>query len=245
MPAPLGQTGPVSPTDRAPEEPPPPLPGLGGSALDSVMPIILFLGIRRLVNLSWAIVAATLWALKVAYVRKRRGHPIGKFLPIVTVAIIARGTIGIITDSEAVYFGVGIGIKASVGLGLIVSALVGRNVIAHYAPMLFGFDRATRTHPVYHRAMDRVAWVAGLSSLVSAGFDVWLFNNSSVGGYLTIRFFVNWPFTTLVLFGCLAYLGRELSRIPGFPGIAELLEARLHEYEDALKHRRAPRPTDS
>ncbi len=241
---PLGQTGPVSPADRPPEEPPP-LPGVGGSALDSVMPIVLFLGVRRLAGLSWAIVAATAWALKVAYVRKRRGHPIGKFLPIITAAIIGRGTLGIITDSEAVYFGVGIGIKASIGLGLIVSAVIGRNVIAGYAPMIFGFDHQTRSHPIYNRAMDRVAWVAGLSSLVSATFDVWLFNNSSVGGYLTIRFFVNWPFTTIVLFGCVTYLGRELARIPGFPGMAEVLEARMHEYEDALRRRRAPRPTDT
>ena len=86
--------------------------------------------------------------------------------------------------------------------------------------------------------MDRVAIAAGVAQLVSSAFDVWLYNNSSVSGYLTIRFFVNWPFTTLVLFGAFAYLGRELAKIPGFPGMNALLEMRMAQYEDAVRDRR-------
>ena len=216
----------------------PPLPGMGGNPLDSIMPIILFLGLRRLFGLAWGIVGATAWALKVAIQRKRKGHPIGKFLPIITIGIIARGVIGIITDSEAVYFGIGIGVKAAIGVGLIATVLLGRNFVAEYAPLVMGFDDTTVAHPVYRRAMDRVAIVAGVAQLMSAGFDVWLYNNSSVGGYLTIRFFVNWPFTTLVLFGSFAYLGRQLARIPGFPGMNALLESRMAQYEAAVRDRR-------
>ena len=215
----------------------PPLPGMGGNPLDSIMPIILFLGLRRLFGLTWGIVGATAWALKVAVQRKRNGHPIGKFLPIITVGIIARGIIGIVTDSEAVYFGIGIGVKAAIGVGLIVAVLVGRNFVAEYAPLVMGFDDATQAHPIYRRAMNRVAVVAGVAQLLSAGFDVWLYNNSSVSGYLTIRFFVNWPFTTLVLFGSFAYLGRQLAQIPGFPGLNALLESRMAQYETAMRDR--------
>jgi hypothetical protein len=218
---------------------------MNGNPLDSVMPIILFLGLRRLAGLAWGIVGATAWALKVAYMRKRRGHPIGKFLPILTVGIIARGAIGIITDSEAVYFGIGIGVKATIGVALIVTTLVGRNFVAAYAPVLFGFDRATTSHPIYGRAMNRVAIAAGLAQLVSAGFDVWLYNNSSVGGYLTIRFFVNWPFTSLVLFGSMGYLGRQLGKIPGFPGLSELLDERMKQYEAALRSSRSAPGADA
>ena len=81
---------------------------------------------------------------------------------------------------------------------------------------------------------------AGIAELISAAFDVWLFNNASVGGYLTIRFFVNWPFTTAVLLASLAYLGRELSKIPGFPGMNALLESRMAAYESAYKAKRRP-----
>jgi hypothetical protein len=223
----------------------PAVPMMGGSAIDSVMPIVLFLGLRRFAGLSWAIVGATLWALKVAFMRKRRGYPVGKFLPIITLAIIGRGIVSIITDSEAVYFGIGIAFKAGFGIVLILSAVIGRNLIGRYAPLVFGFDRATTDHRIYKRAMNHIAWVAGVAELISAAFDVWLFRNSSVGGYLTIRFFVNWPFTSLVLFGSIAYLSRELAKIPGFLGMGELIENQMKAYEDALKLRRSPRTTDS
>lgn len=203
-----------------------PAPAMG-SMIDSVMPVILFIGLNRLAGLTWAIGAATLWSLKVAYSRKRRGLTIGKFLPIITAGIIARGIVGILTDSEAVYFGIGIATKAGIGLVLIGSAVIGRNLLAKYAPLLLGFDEATVNNPIYKQAMDRVAWLAGLAELISAAFDIWLFNNSSVGGYLTIRFFVNWPFTTLVLIIAVNHLSNQLDKIPGFPGMGELIERRM------------------
>jgi hypothetical protein len=219
----------------------PELPGMGAgtSPFEAVVPVFLFIGLNRLFGLSWAIAGATAWSLKVAYSRKRKGISIGKFLPIVTVGIIARGVVGIITDSEAVYFGIGIASKAALGLALIGSALIGRNLIANYAPLLFGFDERTRAHPIYHKAMDRVAWIAGIAELISAAFDVWLFNNSSVDGYLTIRFLVNWPFTTAVMMISVLYLSRQLDKIPGFPGMNQLLDARMSAYENALKARKA------
>lgn len=241
---PIEAAGDAEPDDPGPSsrrDGVPPLPLSAGNPIDSVMPIILFLGLRRLFGLAWGIVGATAWAVKVAVQRKRKGHPIGKFLPIITAGIIARGIIGIVTDSEAVYFGIGIGTKAAIGVGLIVTTLVGRNLVATYAPLLFGFDRATTEHPRYVRAMRNVAIGAGVAQLASAAFDVWLYNNSSVGGYLTIRFFVNWPFTTLVLMVSVGYLGRELAKIPGFPGMSELLDERMRQYEAAMRDARARR----
>ena len=77
---------------------------------ESVMPIVLFIIFNRL--LVWhSIVAATVWSVAISIRRYRNGHPIGKFIPIVTAGIVTRGVIGIITDSEAVYFGIGIGPK--------------------------------------------------------------------------------------------------------------------------------------
>ncbi len=230
-----------------PDSDSPPLPsgGVGLGMFDAIMPIVLFIGLNRVAGLPWAIGAATLWALKVAFMRKRRGLAIGKFLPIITVGIVARGVIGIITDSEAVYFGIGIATKASIGLVLIGSAVIGRNLLAKYAPLLFGFDQATTQNPIYKAAMDRVAWIVGVAELISAGFDVWLFRNSSVDGYLTIRFLVNWPFTTIVLVVCVTYMSRKLDQIPGFPGVGEMLERRMETYESAVKQKLSrARPAD-
>jgi hypothetical protein len=232
------------PADDAPEADrdgaPPPL--VMGSGLDSAMPVVIFIIVNRLVGLPWAIAGATAWSLKAALTRKRRGMPIGKLLPIITVGILLRGAIGIITDSEAVYFGIGIATKAGIGLVLIVTALIGRNLIATYAPLVFGFDRATTASPQYQSAMKHISIAAGCGQIISAAFDVWLFNNASVDGYLIIRMFVNWPFTTLLLFGSVAYLGHRLRELPGFPGMMNLLEGRMSQHEDAMRERKE-RPT--
>jgi hypothetical protein len=80
---------------------------LSGS-LEAIAPIVVFVVLNRLFGLRWAVVGATIWSLKVVIDRYRRGQPLGRFLPLVTVAVIGRGVIGVITDSETVYFGLGI-----------------------------------------------------------------------------------------------------------------------------------------
>lgn len=210
-----------------------------GSSLDGIIIVVLFIGVRRFLGLPWAIGAATLWSLRSAIMRKRNGQPIGKFLPIITAAIVGRGIIGIVTDSEAVYFGMGIATKMLIGVVLIGSTLIGRNIVATYAPWVFGFDDATVAHPIYGTAMNRIAWIAGLYEIASGLFDIWLFNNASVDGYLVIRFIANWGASTVVLMGCFIYLNRALGRIPGFLGMMPLLENQMAAYEDAAKSRLA------
>src|SRR4051794_27360830 len=129
------------------EEPTPtPLPqaapslGLASAGgLDSVISVGLFMIANRLGGLGWAIAASTTWSLKAAITRRRKGVAIGKLLPITTGVLIIRGVVGIVTDSKAIYFGSGIAIQAAIGLGLIVSALIGRSVIGELAPRVLPF----------------------------------------------------------------------------------------------------------
>jgi hypothetical protein len=158
-------------------------------------------------------------------------------LPIVTVGIIARGVVGIITDSEAVYFGIGIGIKASVGLVLIISVFLKRNLLAIYAPLLLGFPERITSEMAYRKAMNHIAIFIAFAQFASSVFDIWLFNNASVDGYLIIRFFVNWPFTTIVILGSFFYLNRRLNVIQGFPGIAKLMEEKFATKDPDEEHR--------
>jgi hypothetical protein len=202
-----------------------------GNVVDSFIAVVIFIATNKLAGLPWAIGAVTLWSLRAIYVRWRKGLGIGVLLPVVTAGILVRGIIGIITSSEAVYFGLGIAGKATVGVAIIGSAVIGKNLLARFAPLVFGFDSATVAHPAYRRAMNRVAWVAGVAQLGSAAFDVWLYRNSSVNGYVLIRFLVNWPYTTIILLGCMWYLSRALATIAGFPGIGVVMERHMARYE--------------
>ena len=177
---------------------PPETPRVKQNPWESIMPIVLFIVFNRMLGLAQAIVAATVWSVAISIRRYRNGHPIGKFIPIVTAGIVIRGVIGIITDSEAVYFGIGIGTKASVGIGLISAALLSRGYLTKQVKKFIYSNKFSTDHPAFQLGVNRVACILGVALLVSSGFDIWLYNNASVDGYLIIRFFVNWVYTTAV-----------------------------------------------
>lgn len=191
---------------------------------ESVMPIVLFIVFNRIMGLAQAIIATTVWSVVISIRRFRNGHPIGKFIPIVTAGIVIRGVIGIITDSEAVYFGIGIGTKATVGLGLIITATLWRSYLSTQIKKFISSSKFDTSHPAFQAGVNRVASMLGLALLISSGFDIWLFNNASVDGYLVIRFFVNWVYTTAVILMVAFYLERQWGKINDFPGISSLLK---------------------
>jgi len=205
--------------------------------IDSLMPVLLFVGLNSFVGLGWAIAGATAWSLFAAIRRRRQNLPIGKLLPIVTAFIVARGIIGIVTDSEAVYFGIGIASKFAIGLTLVGSVVIGRNLLGIIAPYVFGFDEELQQHPVYKSTMAVLTIIAGCYYFISAGFDIWLFNNSSANGYVVIRTIVNWPFAMTTIAICSWYAHVRFKRIEGFPGLFNLFEHYLEIQQDALLNR--------
>ncbi len=204
--------------DQPPEGPP------RGRTLDSIMPIVLFIGLNRLAGLGWAVLGATVWSIKIAVTRRRRGEVVGKFLPILIGYLVVRGIIGILTDSEAVYFGIGIGTKACIGVALIVTSLIGRPFLGRVFHLALPVDRATRAHPAYLQMTSRLTVVLGIWQLLTSVWDIWLFNRTSTDGYVLIRFAVGWPAGTLATMIAFAYADRALRPIPDYPGIMDLMD---------------------
>ena len=195
-----------------------------GRVLDSVLPIALFLVLNRIWGLGAGVAGATLWSIKVAVDRRRREESVGRFLPILVVYLVVRAIIGILTDSEAVYFGIGIGTKAAVGVALIATVVAGQPVLARYAPMLVPFSSETRAHPLYLKVMGRLTVFLGVYQLLTSVWDIWLFNRTSTDGYVLIRFAVGWPAGTLATMIAFAYADRALRPIPDYPGIMDLMD---------------------
>ena len=126
-------------------------------------------------------------------------------------------------------FGIGIGTKASVGIGLISTALLSRGYLTKQVKKFIYSNKFSTDHPAFQLGVNRVACILGVALLVSSGFDIWLYNNASVDGYLIIRFFVNWVYTTAVIILVAYYLDREWGKIVGFPGISSLLKGELEK----------------
>jgi hypothetical protein len=210
------------PATVGPEETP---PAQRSRTFDSVMPIVVFLVLNRFAGLGWAVLGATAWTVKVALSRRHRGEAVGWYLPILVAYLVVRGIIGIATDSEAVYFGIGIGTKAAIGAVLIGTVVAGRPFLGRVLHLAIPVDGATRAHPVYQRVVARLTVVLGLYQFLTSAWDVWLFNQTSVDGYLVIRAVVGWPVGMAVSLLGFWYFDRALRAVDGYPGLLNLLEA--------------------
>ncbi len=216
-----------------PEDDGAPVVSLGGaSSWDSLILIGLFLLGENLgdriqgegAGLKWAIAAVSAFGVYSIIKRYRRGLPIGKFLPIILVYLIVRGTIGIVFDSADVYFGIGIGTKVLVGLVLAGSVLIGRPLMATLVPYVLPFKSRTKAHPTWLSTMSHLTIVAAAFQLLTAVWDVWLLQRSSASGYVVIRSAVGMVSGFTVFFGAFFYARRRLDTIPGFEGLMEMLE---------------------
>ena len=194
---------------------------------DQYMPIVLFLVLNSVGGLVWAIGAMTLWAVKAQVSRYRRGLPLGRVMPIIVLYLLVRGTLGIIYDSEEVYFGIGIGAKGLAAVALLVSAAMRGNATGYALPFLVPIDRAVKSHPEYRAVTRRVSVAVALVVFASVGFDTWLLQNASINKFVLIRLGVNWGLSILTILMAGLYLDRRLRRIPGFPGLLPLLEQRM------------------
>lgn len=211
-------------TSRPPPTPPAPT---RADVFDQYMPIVLFLVLNSTVGFAFAIGAMTLWAVKAQVSRYRRGLPLGRVMPIIVVYLLIRGALGIIYDSEEVYFGIGISAKGLAAVALLVSAAMRRNATGYALPYLVPIDRDIKSHPEYRAATRRVSIAVALVVFASVGFDAWLLQNASINKFVLIRLGVNWGLSTLTIVTAGLYLDRRLRRIPGFPGMMPLVERRL------------------
>jgi len=192
--------------------------------IDSVAPIAIFLLLNRFAGLGWAVGGATVWGLQATVRRSRRGEAIGKFLPLLIVYLLVRGLIGIITDSEDVYFGIGIATKAAIGFGLIVTAILKRSFLSQVLPTVLPFKAETIKHKIFSRVMAQMTVVLGLYQILTSIWDVWLYRHTSVDGYVVIRNLVGFPAGFIASLIALLYIDRSLRKADGFKGFVDLLE---------------------
>lgn len=192
--------------------------------IDSVAPVAIFLLLNRFAGLGWAVGGATVWGLQATVRRSRRGEAVGKFLPLLIVYLLVRGLIGIITDSEDVYFGIGIATKALIGLGFIVTAVLKRSFLSRVLPTVLPFKTETIKHKIFSRVMAQMTVVLGLYQILTSIWDVWLYRHTSVDGYVVIRSLVGFPAGFIASLIALLYIDRSLRKADGFKGLVDLLE---------------------
>ena len=215
----------------------------GGSQLDQLMPVVLFLvfynldqvQVAGLSNIEVAVIAATAWSIKAAYSRLRRGLPIGKWLPAITGYLVVRAAVSIAVErelvdfgvsSEAVYFGIGIGTKTLVGLAAATTIIVGRPFALWAMRFVPDLPEALRGDRRFVTTLRDVTWVIAFYEVGSSVWDIWLYNNSGVTSFLIIRLLGNYLASFVLIFATLIYVERRFSTIEGCPSLVELVSRR-------------------
>ncbi len=202
------------------------------SNLDQFMPVVLFLVFYNLVSTEVAVIAATSWSVKAAYSRRRRGLPIGTWLPVITGYLLVRAAVSIAVErdlvdfgvsSEAVYFGIGIGTKMLVGVAAAVTILVGKPFMVWAARRFLALPEAVLREPSFVSTMRNVTWVITVYEVGSAVWDIWLFNSAGVNLFLVTRQVVNFFAAFVLIFATLVYVDRRFSKIDGCPSLVDLV----------------------
>ncbi len=210
------------------------------SQLDQLMPVVLFLvfynldavQVAGLNNIEVAVIAATAWSIKAAYSRVRRGLPIGKWLPIITGYLVIRAAVAIAVErelvdfgvsSEAVYFGIGIGTKMLVGLAAVATIVAGKPFALWVVRFVPDLPEALRLDRRFVATLRDVTWVIAFYELGSSVWDIWLYNNSGVSWFVTIRFVANYVVSFILIFATLVYVDRRFSKIEGCPSLVDLV----------------------
>ena len=204
------------------------------------MPVVLFLvfynldavQVAGLNNIEVAVIAATAWSIKAACSRVRRGLPIGKWLPIITAYLVVRAAVAIAVErevvdfgvsSEAVYFGIGIGTKMLVGLAAVATIVAGKPFALWAVRFVPDLPEALRLDRRFVATLRDVTWLIAFYELGSSVWDIWLYNNSGVSWFVTIRFVANYVVSFVLIFVTLLYVDRRFSKIEGCPSLVDLV----------------------
>ncbi len=202
----------------------------------SFVPVLVFLAVNRLAGLRWAVVAATVWSLKVLIDRRRSGIPLGRFIPALTAAVLLRGAIGAITGSETVYFGLGIATKYLGAAVLLGSVVIKRPLATLAAPYVLDMPARLAENPRFRSTMAIITAISGVYYALSATFDIWLFRRSSVEGFVVVRFLANWPLGVVAIVAILAVAQRGMAGIPEVAPLATMIEQRFGESSVTSTH---------
>jgi hypothetical protein len=175
--------------------------GLPTLALEGVLPVLVFYGVWREAGLGPAVVASTAAAGVVVLVQLRRGLDVA-LAAVTMLFIVIQALVGLAAHSATVYLAQPVVLSGLWGVAYLVSAAIGRPLIAAFARAWYPFPPEFRASAVYRRefAMQSVVW--GVYCLARCGLRLWALLSTGVGGLLVVSTATSTPILVgLVLWG--------------------------------------------
>ena len=195
--------------------------------IDALVPVALFLSINAAAGLPWAMAGASAWSAGLVIHRRRAGKAAGALVWFSLGYVLVRGAAGIITGSDAVYFGPGIANNFVIAGVFGASVLVRRPIIGMVAPLFYPFPDEVRRHPAYRRVFSRLTLAWAAFQLFTGVGQIVLLATTTTNTYLLVRSLVVWPLGIGLFVYSLRYPRKAFAREPDLAARAAAAEARL------------------
>ena len=186
------------------------------AALTSLLPTGVFLLFDAWLGLVAAMVAASASSLVLIVVRRRRGTGVGVLLPLSLGFVVVKAVAGVITESQVVYFGVGLALTALITLVVGATAFARTPIASHLLPLVTPYRHLTSDHPTYRRVSAQVTAVWALAELAITSWEAWHLTVSTASEFVVTRSVVAWPVMGVVIFFLIFYVRFRLDRYEHF-----------------------------
>ena len=177
-----------------------------GAIAASLIPTLVFLAVDELMGLVPAMVAATLSSVALILFRRSRRQTVGVLLPLSLVYVTMRGVAAVLTESENVYFGIGIALAALVAIAVGISAFTRRPAALLVLPLFVPARLVMPDQPIYRRLAAQVTFLWALAELGITIWEWWHLSRSTGSEFVVSRAVVAWPIMAGVIFFLLFYV---------------------------------------
>ncbi len=184
--------------------------------VDTLTPVLLFLAFNNVAGLVPAMAAASAWSVALVLARWRGGRAVGPLVWFSLAYALIRGTAGIVSGSDTVYFGPAVATNFAIAFVFSVSVLIRRPLVGHIARIFYPFPDDVRRHDAYRRVFGRLtlAWAASLT--FSAALQVLLLGRASTNTYVVVSSLAGWALSLALFWWSLRYPRLAFTREPDF-----------------------------
>ena len=178
--------------------------------LISLSPTIGFLVVNHWFGLTEAMIAASLTSAVVIALRWRKRRRIGILLPASLAYVVIRGTAGVLTGSEDVYFGLGVALSAATAVAIGATAFTYTPAASYLIPLVVTYRQQTVDHPLYMRVAAQLTVAWALMELAITGWEAWHLTRVTATEFILLRTSVGWPVMAIWIFFLVFYLRLRL-----------------------------------
>jgi Protein of unknown function (DUF3159) len=162
-----------------------------------LVPVVLFIGLLRLVGTTPALLGALGWSVLALIRRQIRRKPASGLLILTTLGLTARTVLALATGSLMVYFIQPTVATGLIGVAFLGSVVVGRPLAERLVMDLCPMDDETRAHPALRRFFSHVSLWWAFTSAINFGITLWLLLSHSPTTFVLVKSVLG-PITTTV-----------------------------------------------